>query len=97
MSGKVLKHKRHYSPRRFPKTRPARQAQPAAPASEPKRVYVGTVSLAPGETFALDVPAGADAATIAALIEAAEREKHAETQRLRQAFGFDGDNKGDER
>jgi hypothetical protein len=93
----VLKAKRNVVARRYPKSRPKRQAQPAAPASEPKRVYVGTITTAPGETFALDVPAGTDAATIAALIEAAEREKHAETQRLRQAFGFDGDNKGDER
>jgi hypothetical protein len=27
----VLKPKRHYSPRRYPKSRPKRQAQPAAP------------------------------------------------------------------
>jgi hypothetical protein len=88
----ILKAKKvvHYKfrtgrPRVAPaKPREAAGAQAVAP--EPKRVYVGTITTAPGETFALNVPPDADAETIKQAIEKGERERTEETRRLRELF-----------
>lgn len=65
--------------------------------AEPKRTYIGTVTVAPDETFAIALPADLDSADPAAIrtaIEAAEREKAEETSRLRRTFGLDVDKEG---
>ena len=82
----ILKHKKN---RRF-KFRDGRQVELVT--TEPKRIYLGTVSTAPGETIAIDLPPDATAAEIQAAIEEAERAKRDETQHLRAIF-LDG--KGD--
>lgn len=63
--------------------------------SEPKRTYIATVSMAPGETIALPADLdNADPSAIAAAIAAAERVKTEETRRLRATFGLDDAEKG---
>ena len=83
----VLKHKkvRHF------KFRDQRRQveQPMTPG--PRRTYIGTVTVAPGETFAVALPADLDSADPAAIrkaIEAAEAEKAEETRRLREFVGL---------
>ena len=62
--------------------------QPMTPG--PKRTYIGTVTVAPGETFAIAADLdNADPAAIREAIEAAEEAKRKETQHLRQKFGVD--------
>jgi hypothetical protein len=59
--------------------------------TEPRRIYLGTVTLdEPGEVLALNIPADLDADAIKAVLEAVEAEKVAaaarETAKLRAIF-----------
>lgn len=91
----ILKHKKvvRY---KFHAGRPVAKAAPQAEGPqampETKRTYLGTVTTAPDETIAIDLPPDATAAEIQAAIEEAERAKQDETQRLRAIFlGGKGD------
>ena len=84
MSGKVLKHKRHYSPRRFPETgRPVAKAAPPRVAEGPqavpepsKMVFVGAIEKTDrDEAIAFDIPAGASVEGVRRAIEAANQER----------------------
>jgi hypothetical protein len=78
----ILKHKcvRHF------KFRDGRRQVEQSMTPEPKRTYIGTVTVAPGETFAVAFPVDADPEVIKTAIEKAEAEKVEETARLRKMF-----------
>ena len=96
MSGRVLKHKRHYSPRRFPKT--GRRKGVTAMTDERKVVFLGAVSVEEGETVAFSFPPNATPEAIAAALAQAEAERiakqAAESQRLRALFRLPDETKG---
>jgi hypothetical protein len=67
---------------------------------EPKRIFLGTVTVEAGEAIVFNIPLDADANpdTIVAAIERAELAKHEaqklESARLRQLFSLDNVEKG---
>lgn len=81
MSGKVLKHKRHHSPRRFPKT-----GRKVKPMTEPTKIFLGALDVTEGEALALDIPAGASVEEIQAAILKANAQKQAAAQRESEAL-----------